>query len=212
MSEERLKSLYARALELRADDGCPVPPEMMLAVLEQTLPEEQRTQALLAIMSNPKCREAFDLLRAVVEQAPPGAKLPLPRWYTSPLAIAAALVLALGTAAGVTTWLGSGQQDVVRGGTGGAALLLTQPAPVVASATGLAFAWRPIAGVTRYDYNLATKDGRAVFVGAVSDTILTLPDSVRLRSTVEYRWWVEATLPIGVHVRSGVRPLRVEKP
>jgi hypothetical protein len=43
----------------------------------------------------------------------------------------------------------------------------------------------------------------------VADTTVTLPDSIRLESGVEYRWWVRASLADGRQLSSGMQRLLV---
>src|ERR671936_384188 len=118
MSEERLRELYARALEARAPadrEQCP-PPEALLALARREGPEAQRLETLDHVMSCARCRAEFDLLRAIEAagagegqarsetRSQPRAHARR-RWTTFvPLALAATLVLAVALGPGRHLW------------------------------------------------------------------------------------------------------------
>src|SRR5918911_1340273 len=112
MSEERLRELYARALEAREPaqrEQCP-PPEALLALARREGPEAERLATLDHVMACARCRPEFDLLRAIdsagagegeARRAVPSptralARRRWTRWtMLVPLALAATLVLAV---------------------------------------------------------------------------------------------------------------------
>src|ERR671932_1785391 len=127
MSEERLRELYARALEAREPAGreqCP-PPEALLALARREGPEAERLETLDHVMACVRCRSEFDLLRAIDAagagegQARAAVRSPARafarrRWTTFvPLALAATLVLAVALGPGRHLWE-SGPGEVMR--------------------------------------------------------------------------------------------------
>lgn len=91
-------------------------------------------------------------------------------------------------------------------------MALVTPQPGNMAATERLFIWRPVPDALRYQFDLLTTGGRIVFSATQTDTVLTLPDSVRLSAGDELRWWVEATTADGRQERSAVRRLSVVQP
>lgn len=210
MIEARLTQLYAGIMARRAatPGRCEVSPETMVELLEGRVTGVERRRLMLDILREPRCREEFELLRAVVESGPSARRRPAT--IARPLALAAALALLVG---GGIVWRGVMRPgpEPVRNGEGGGVGLIAPPAE---ASTGLTpvFAWHPVPGALRFDYELVTRDGDLVYSTTLADTLLTLPGSVQLKAGVDYRWWVEAVLGTGERVRSPVRPLQIAAP
>ena len=64
------------------------------------------------------------------------------------------------------------------------------PIGVVASASSLQ--WTAVAGADRYRVTLSDASGRVVYERQVGDTVVALPDSIRLVAGRSYVWLVEA--------------------
>jgi hypothetical protein len=60
-----------------------------------------------------------------------------------------------------------------------------------------------------YSVQLTDADGNLVYSNVTGDTVLTLPDSVRLVAGKDYRWWVEANRASAAPIRSAVQSLRL---
>lgn len=212
MNDERLQDLYHRAMARRAaqTSAREISPEAMVDVLTGQLPEAERQRVLLAIMSDRRCRQEFELLRAVVEGASPAepARLrPVRNWAR--LGLAAGVALIIGAA---LLWRAKHpEQEPIREGSQPGEVQLMAPESGTTLVSDLRFVWRSVPGALRYEYSLVTKGGRLVFSATLVDTALALPsrDSLPLRSDDELRWWVEATLGDGHQSRSVLRHLKV---
>jgi hypothetical protein len=217
MSEERLRELYARALEAREPvqrEQCP-PPEALLALARREGPEAERLETLDHVMSCARCRSEFDLLRSIDAagagegQARGAVKsstraFARKRWTTFvPLALAATLVLAVALGPGRNLWQ-PGSGEVMRGTPAEATLLA--PAPEVDAGTPLTFMWRPVPQARRYALEVLTPDGAAVFETRTGDTVIVAP---RPLAPGEYQWWVRAIAEDGSELSSVTRRLRV---
>ena len=68
------------------------------------------------------------------------------------------------------------------------------PVPLVPASTAgeLTFRWSATSGADRYRLVLFDSAGSALFEGESGDTMLVLPDSVRLAAGTLYLWKVEA--------------------
>ena len=156
MNDERLQRLYQQAMERRAARGgsCQVSPETMVDVLENRLPEDERQRVLLAVMSNPACRQEFELLRAVVEGSSPSSRHRRPAWQ---LGLAATIAIAVGAGLIWRTLPKPADLEPVRaGGTPGDLLLVTPQTG--GKLTGeRRFVWHPIAGAIR---SCSSRSGR----------------------------------------------------
>jgi len=206
MNEERLRELYVAAQARRAAQGepCGMPFETMMDVLEGRGSEEDRRQALAAIMRNPACREEFELLRSA-SRASRGIPRPVTpagggRW----LAGVAALV---GAALAAAALLG-------RGGLRRAA----DEVPLLAPAEGAevtlpaSFSWRPVPGALDYTLQVVRRGGESVLAVTLQDTTYTWAVATGQVAGHRFFWLVSASLASGTSVHSGARAFRVPKP
>jgi hypothetical protein len=193
---------------LRAPGECAIVPEAMIDVLTRRTPAAERQRVLLAVMSDPRCRQEFDLLRAIVTEAPGATRFRPERSRAPILAIALVVLLAAAAYAG-RGWLPIIRAQLLQQGRTAFPLQLVAPRAGENQAAGLTFIWRSIPGATNYEFNLVTRNGRMILLSTVNDTTLTLADSIALNAEEDYRWWVEATGPDGKPQRSEVRSLRI---
>jgi hypothetical protein len=111
------------------------------------------------------------------------------RWrgaYRIALPLAAAAVLLL-----VFAWP-RGRESGGHRGQPPAAPTPTPIAPVGVVASGSPLQWTAVAGADRYRVTLSDTSGRLLFETQVTDTIVSLPDSIVLVAGHSYVWLVEA--------------------
>jgi hypothetical protein len=182
----RLRQLYSGRVASRGTaPGC-VTPEAILAVIRREGGQDGRLATLEHVMSCAACHREYEWLKAVTEAAGAGGEGRRRQgWFrAAPLALAASLVLAAGTALLVARRV----NDVERGADGGIELV----APRVGEAAGrpLAFTWRPAAGASAYVLEVQRVDGTVAYSDTTADTTSTVAGL----NEGEYRWWVrEAT-------------------
>jgi len=217
-----------------------VAPEDILALVRRELPEERRLEVLDHVMACDDCRREFDLFRAL-ETAGGGAttgatagETPSPAsdqeparptspkvvdistrrarsWRRAlPFAIAACLLLVVGIEA---RRFGGQPADVMRGEDAGVTTIAPSgdvtdaplgTAPVV-------FAWRPVDGASRYEFEVLDGDGTVVYSASTGDTsiVVSARDAAeRFRTDATYQWWVRAVTPDATQPRSALRPFR----
>ncbi|HKA86853.1 MAG TPA: fibronectin type III domain-containing protein [Haliangiales bacterium] len=210
LTDARLRDLYQRALAQRGErarERC-VAPEAILALTRREGPEKRRLEVLDHVMGCNACRAEFDLLRSIEQagaEAERPAIVPRHRWgWLSPVALAAALVLAVGVGVKLGT---RGAPDVERG-TGDAVTLLAPAAETDAGAP-VTFAWRPVSGALRYEIEVLDEQGKVVFARTTEQTSATLSDAGLLVPGSSYRWWVRAASGAGEPRSSPLRSLRI---
>jgi len=209
----RLQQLYSRRVAQRgaAGDASHVSPEAILAVIRREGSEEERLATLEHVMSCAECHREYEWLSAVNEaalEAEGGAGAARGRSWTrfAPLALAASLLIAMGTGIAVYRRVRPGP-EVVRGGTGDIALI--SPADSATVAGSLTFVWRPLPEASRYVLEVQRPDGSVVFADTTSDTTFTLTEPGRILPEVEYRWWVRETTDGAEPRSSALRELRL---
>jgi hypothetical protein len=69
--------------------------------------------------------------------------------------------------------------------------------------------WAPLPDARRYEVEILSADGLAVFTASTRDTTIVVPADTSLVPGALYRWWVGATLVDGSQVRSLARTLRI---
>jgi hypothetical protein len=207
MNDERLRTLYAGAmarLPLPAD-AAPVPLEAMVDLLEQRGSEAERSQTLRAILRDPRAREEFELLRAVVRAGTP----PRQSWRAAVgWQMAAGAALLVGTA-----WLFSltqAPEEPLRGGESTVTML--QPADGVELTAPPLFAWRPVPNAVDYRIEIVDSLGSVVFEEQVRDTTSTGPVSGSLVPGHRYRWSVTVLTRDARHLRSATNEFRLGGP
>ena len=204
MTDEPLRDVYERIMQQRDTTGRAgaVSIEQMQAVLERRGSESDRVRTLDAIMRDRDTRADFEILRAAYEAAPTRTTwMPV----SAPYAIAAALVLMIGTG----VWLRSRPSDGdVERGLGGAVSIVA-PGTSVDAGAPVRFTWHPVAGAISYSVQVVDADGTVAYGTTTADTTTSLPSTVSLASDKDYRWWVEARRPTGDAIKSAVQRLRV---
>jgi hypothetical protein len=203
MSEERLRELYQLALRQRSggDRTRCVPLDAVAALAARRLGEAEALRVMEHVTACPDCLQEYTLLDALHAEPHPG------RRPSRRLLLAASITLVIG--AGLI-WRAveiRSPPDLVRGD--GSRMVLVSPTEVIAPATRPTFVWRSGGSDARYRFELLRPDGEPVFSAVVADTLLMLPDAIPLESGVEYRWWVQASLPDGRQLSSAVQRLLV---
>ncbi len=200
MSDERLRDLYAAALatgRVRGTEPHPSP-EALAALARREGPEAARLATLDHVMSCADCQRDFALLRGVERAGTERAR----RGWFLPTALAASLLLAIGIGRSVL----QSRDDTTRGDA--SAVTLVHPGPEAAAGDSLAFVWRPVPGVRRYELELLDTGGAVALSAATTDTTAA-PPAARALPPGDYRWWVRATTSDARTFRSALRPLRL---
>jgi hypothetical protein len=90
-----------------------------------------------------------------------------------------------------------------------AVVQVVSPPPVTTSADeARRFVWRSAGPGARYEFKVTTSDGAPLWAFGTGDTSVTLPTDVRLAPNQSYLWFLDALLPDGRSLTSGVRQLR----
>ena len=155
-----------------------------------------------------RANDAGALPLRVASSAEPGpARTPRTgrRWWGSgvPVALAATLLLAVG----LTRWGGRAVEPVMRSALDG--VVLATPPDGAQTEPSPAFAWHPVAGAQRYEFELLDADAAPVYQTTTADTSVALPAAITLRPGVTYRWLVRALDDAGQPRGSAVSRLRV---
>ena len=211
LSDERLREIYARAVEARHDPAradCPTP-DALLALVRREGGESTRLALLDHAMACPDCRRDFELLRAIEagRRADADAGVRHIRWRRP---IGVALVTALAAALAFFAVLGpwqrrSARSDVYRGGATEAVAVAPLDGATIAAGSPT-FVWHAVRGARGYVLEVVTPGGALVAARETTDTSaapVTLPAG-------DYRWWVRARLDGGER-RSVSRRLRVTR-
>ena len=177
--------------------------EALAGYLDDDLPSAERRQAELHLASCPECRRELSGVRRLQHSYDRG------RWIRvlTPVAVAAAgvlLVLALPRNA-------SRQSALRSGSTTEPHLAVVSPAPAAEIAPGsLEFAWRSAGAGASYSLTLQEADGRVVWTTAGADTAVVLPDTIALAPGHIWFWFVDALLPDGRSLSTGIQRLRTQ--
>ena len=211
LTDERLREIYARAVEARRDPArasCPSP-DALLALVRREGTEETRLATLDHAMSCPDCRRDFELLRAIEagRRADADAGVRHIRWRR-PLgvALATALAAALALFAVLGPWQRSRPGDVSRGGSAEVAVI--SPAADASTSAPVTFTWHPVPGARSYVLEVLTPGGSVRASRETSDTAVTLAGPEL--GAGDYRWSVRARLDGGER-RSVARRLRLDR-
>lgn len=207
MNDERLRALYAGAMARLPlpDDAAPVSLDAMVDVLERRGSEADRSQTLRAILRDPRAREEFELLRAVVRAGEP----PRQSWRAAmSWRIAAGVALLAGTA-GLFSLMHA-PEEPLRGGE--STVLMLQPADGAELTAPPLFAWRPVPGAVDYRIEVVDSTGAVVFEEQVRDTASTGPASGGLATGHRYRWSVTVLTRDARNLRSATYDFRLVGP
>lgn len=134
------------------------------------------------------CRQQVTLARRLLRQRPAPNRLV---WLV-PAAAAAILAVVVVTRVPSPTSVGD---EPLRADSGEAAVSIPIVAPRDGATLGpgpVVFSWQSQVGKPLYQFTLTDGGGRAIWTGATSDTVLTLPASVSLDHGRTYYWTVDA--------------------
>jgi hypothetical protein len=128
--------------------------------------------------------------------------------------VAAAAVLALLVIGITSNDAGDQTQDQLRPGSdlsdGVSTLAVHAPISTGSlSRAGLRFIWSGSGADALYDFTITDSSGTVVLRARTSDTLLILPDTLRLVPGSRYHWWVDVLQSDGRVASSGIRELVV---
>jgi hypothetical protein len=211
VSDDRLKDLYAAAVKAGVTaSGAHPTPEAIAQLVRREGGEDARLAILDHVMGCADCRRDFALLRTVeqagAQSGAATARSAARRPWVIPTALAATVLLAVG----IGRSLGAPPDDTTRGG-GDAAVVLLTPGSEAAAGGHLVFAWRPVAGASRYQLELLDAGGGVAASVATADTTAAPAATAGLQPG-DYQWWVRATTTDARVLRSSLRPLRLTAP
>ena len=211
LSDERLREIYARAVEARRDPArasCSSP-DALLALVRREGSEESRLETLDHAMACPDCRRDFELLRAIEagRRADADAGVRHIRWRRPiGVALVTALAATLALFAVLGPWQRSRSPEVYRGGS--AEVGAISPAVDASGSGPFTFRWHRVPGARRYVLEVLTPGGSVRAARETTDTTATLAG--RELAAGDYRWSVRAQLD-GGEKRSAARRLRVTR-
>lgn len=207
MNDERLRALYAGAMARMPlpDEATRVSLDAMVDVLERRGSEAERGKTLKAILRDPRAREEFELLRAVVRAGEP----PRVSWKAAVgWRIAAGVAIMAGTA-----WLFSLTHEPAEPLRGGDSLVTTvQPADGAELTAPPLFVWQRVPDAVDYRIEVVDSTGAVVFEERVSDTTSTGPVDDGLAPGQRYRWSVTALTREARSLRSPMRGFTLREP
>jgi anti-sigma factor RsiW len=177
-------------------------PEALAGYLDDGLPRDERREAELHLAACAECREELVEGRRV-ERAQRRR-----RWapVLLPATAAAAVLLAVVLPRQSTT------PSDIRSGAEGDHLSIVSPEPSHEVAPGtITFIWRSAGPGASYTLTLQEPDGRMVWSTAAADTLAILPDSIALAPGRTWFWFVDALLPNGPMLSTGVQRLRTAR-
>ncbi|MDQ6827785.1 MAG: hypothetical protein M3081_02855 [Gemmatimonadota bacterium] len=199
IDDATLQHAYRRALAERDDEraSCPAP-ETIAELVEQRGEEQLRLRTLDHVMGCERCRQEFELLRALRGVGRDARQRVSPqRW-----AIAAALVVAVG---GALLWRApwsapwSASRDVVRGGAGAGQLVA--PSGEVDAVIAREYTWHSIAGAASYTLEVTDTLGEVRVHLVTHDTTASAPPGAKLVAEQPYVWSVTASRTDGSETR-----------
>lgn len=181
------------------DTGTHVSPEAMAGYIDRALSSEEQRRVELHLASCAECREdVSEVRRLQLRRRARRAAILLP------VAAAAAVLLIIGLPRQTTTpsERRTGPETEQR-------ILIVSPAPSAEIAAGrVTFTWRSAGVDASYIITLQESDGRVVWTSSIADTVAALPEGVTLAAGLTWFWFVDAMLPDGRSLSSGVQRLR----
>jgi hypothetical protein len=159
---------------------------MVAAYLDGALTPEARAQLEAHAVDCEACRQELIEVARVLR---PRRRRRITYAYVGACAAAAAAVV-------LFVWPKS-RPEAVRSSDYREPVVTTTLAPVPVSPRGASTApsrlvWTGVAGVRRYELTLYDEQGKVLWEAESSDTVASLPDSIRLEPGVSYFWRVEA--------------------
>lgn len=164
--------------------------EDIASLIDGTLTPDERSNAERHLAHCDACREELAASTRAVAAAglPPTRRLP---WrLIAPLAAGIVFALMLRSPGEIRRV----DETPERAGPARDAGIVTifPPAGTALRADALRFVWRPFQSAIGYHVVVKEPSGAPLWTGDVADTVLVLPDSVRLRAGESYVWRVDA--------------------
>jgi anti-sigma factor RsiW len=179
---------------LAADDH--LGPHLVAGYVGGTLSLVQRRELERHLANCEACTEEIAAI-ARLRAARGGAR----RWL--PVGVAAAAVLA-----GIVLLRpGRPAPDVVRDAGDERPIAVVVPLDGDTVAGTPTFVWRPVAGARTYRLTLTSEAGDSVWAATTTDTAVRTPADVALERTARYYWYVDALLPDGRSLSTGIREI-----
>jgi len=175
------------------------------AYLDRALLQSERDRVEAHLADCAQCRgESIEVLRVRNSMRRRSRWLVIP-----PVAAAAVALFVLVRAGGIpgTT------PPVLRDGGDGSipgVVLVSPPDSGVVGSQRVSFTWRSVGPGVSYRITISDPKGDVVWSAAASDTTTRVPASVQLRPS-PYYWYVDALLPDGRSITSGVHPFSVTR-
>lgn len=173
-------------------------PHDVVAYLERTLSQSDRARVEAHLAA---CEDCSNEIAEVWRLWRPGVKPT--SWL--PIGLAAAAVIAV-----VVLLRPAGNRaempaaDVLRGSERASAVITVAPADSAVVQGQPVLVWRPVPGATGYRVTLSREDGDSLWTGSSSDTTAAVPAGVALGRSARYFWYVDALLPDGQSLTSGI--------
>ena len=173
-------------------------PEVLAGYLDDALPAEEKRQTELHLASCGECRTELADVRRLQAR---GFRLSRPVLVSLATAAAILLVVAIPreTPAPSTVRSGSGTNPVLE---------IVAPLPSETVASPVTFIWRSAGSGASYAFSLQREDGTVAWTSSTADTSIAVPDSLELGSGRTWFWYVDALLPDGQSLSTGVQRLR----
>jgi anti-sigma factor RsiW len=174
-------------------------PEVLAAYLDDKLSSEQRSQVELHLASCDECRaELADINRLQRTRV-------RRKWLSVvvPAATAAALILVIALPRERTR-----PSDIRSRANVDDRLVVISPVPSADIPPGpINFVWHSAGPGASYTITLQEAEGRPVWTSSVADTVVALPDSITLAPGRHWFWSVDALLPNGRSLSTGMQRL-----
>ena len=170
-------------------------PEALAGYLDNDLSGMEQGDAELHLATCATCRDELADVRRLQRRR--GR-----RWIVAAVPAAAAAALA------VVFFRPSAPLSPVRGGPAAETPLgIVSPASDEVDSASVAFIWRSLGPRATYTFTLQQSDGSVIASLPLTDTVMTLPDSVIGGGRI-YFWFVDGMLPDGRFRSTGVHRLR----
>ena len=175
----------------------------LAAYLDRNLDPMDRARVERHLVECRECREEVRQTEAAVFRARG------PRRLAAAVAVVgAAAVFAILAFPGLVPRRGTAGQETLR--TAGEVPRLAAIGPVnEVPGARVRFVWGREAAATMYRLTLTAAQGVPLWTASTADTVLALPDSVRLRARTSYYWMTDALLSDGTTRSTGLHEFRI---
>jgi len=188
MNDEKLRDAYERGLP-RTDGSASlddVSAERLRRLVELEGSESERLRTLDVALSSAEGRRELEIAWSAARAARPRQR----SWQR--YAMAASLVVVVGSSALWWQQHERGIAPVMRGTE--SPITLVAPLGEVREDRATHFVWHAVGKADKYLVVVVDTAGTELFATETRDTVLVLPDSVRLAPGRAYLWWVQARL------------------